>query len=617
MSSLIPTSGSSSIKDKDEDHVALQTSKLIQLLESIDYPHEISEDAIRSALSSHYHDDHSSSPTPVAKFLDWLIDNVSAETNWPEYQQNQPESLRIFDDPPNIKVDVDDNREDDATLQYLDREYRQLQDTLASLEMELLDLKALESHAIDTNKSLDMDIHDASVQFDATASKLSETARSVLSEYLPPSGLNMDVDIDMERRKSEEVGQEPKQGPSSKRFLYQCQEELLQIQQLDIAYLKDMEDLYQQILNVIDLPRNNAAFNDSTSRSSLTQTPAISRLDQLLKRNPAQEQELVRLCSTYRATKMSHIRVMAQLKCIEEELRYMKDLEMKHEGNGNQEDEQDVTGDYKMYTIASTRNQQIQKTRQQEIELISVQRETARLSEEMDQLLSNPASHEGGQDLSTLMDNSDGTAGGVLVDICERIARSDIELRFLSAAHRDYIREQEHAIKELDSIIERLLEHYCVGVTVEQTLGAEKDIIQRQKDTLWAAIEELRDYNEQSKRLHHSMGNSLSSGNQKSQQSGKRNELLDAFKRNTDLTIEAQEERQKLQEHLDQMLNVRDMLDKQLLHRHSSTNQLQFVPKDVQIYKDELVNRAKQLQQDYAVLNDEAQQLIEKKSKPA
>ncbi|KAF9166289.1 hypothetical protein BGX20_000271 [Mortierella sp. AD010] len=617
MSSLIPTSISSSIKDKDEDHVALQTSKLIQLLKSIDYPHEISEDAIRSALSSHYHGDHSSSPTPVAKFLDWLIDNVSAETNWPGYQQNQPESLGIFDDPPNIKVDVDDNREDDATLQYLDREYQQLQDTLASLEMELLDLKTLESHAIDTNKSLDMDIHDSSVQFDATASKLSETARSVLSEYLPPSSLNMDVDIDMEHRKSEEVGQEPKQGPSSKRFLYQCQEELLQIQKLDTAYLKDAEDLYQLILNVIDLPKNNVAFNDSTSRSSLTQTPAISHLDQLLKRNPAQEQELVRLCSTYRATKMSHIRVMAQLKCIEEELRYMKDLEMKHEGNGNHEDEQDVTGDYRMYTIASARNQQIQKTRQQEIELISVQRETVRLSEEMDQLLSNPASHEGGQDLSALMDNSDGAAGGVLVDICERIARSDIELRFLSAAHLDYIREQEHAIKELDSIIERLLEYYCLGVTVEQTLGTEKDIIQRQKDTLWAAIEELQDFNEQSKRLRCSMGNSLNSGNQRSQQNGKRNELFDAFKRNADLTIEAQEERQKLQEHLNQMLNVRDMLDKQLLHRHSSTNQLQFVPKDVQISKDELVNRARQLQQDYTVLNNEVQRLIEKKSNPA
>ncbi|KAF9387080.1 hypothetical protein BGX21_000650, partial [Mortierella sp. AD011] len=581
------------------------------------YPHEISEDAIRSALSSHYHGDHSSSPTPVAKFLDWLIDNVSAETNWPGYQQNQPESLGIFDDPPNIKVDVDDNREDDATLQYLDREYQQLQDTLASLEMELLDLKTLESHAIDTNKSLDMDIHDSSVQFDATASKLSETARSVLSEYLPPSSLNMDVDIDMEHRKSEEVGQEPKQGPSSKRFLYQCQEELLQIQKLDTAYLKDAEDLYQLILNVIDLPKNNVAFNDSTSRSSLTQTPAISHLDQLLKRNPAQEQELVRLCSTYRATKMSHIRVMAQLKCIEEELRYMKDLEMKHEGNGNHEDEQDVTGDYRMYTIASARNQQIQKTRQQEIELISVQRETVRLSEEMDQLLSNPASHEGGQDLSALMDNSDGAAGGVLVDICERIARSDIELRFLSAAHLDYIREQEHAIKELDSIIERLLEYYCLGVTVEQTLGTEKDIIQRQKDTLWAAIEELQDFNEQSKRLRCSMGNSLNSGNQRSQQNGKRNELFDAFKRNADLTIEAQEERQKLQEHLNQMLNVRDMLDKQLLHRHSSTNQLQFVPKDVQISKDELVNRARQLQQDYTVLNNEVQRLIEKKSNPA
>ncbi|KAF9193739.1 hypothetical protein BGZ49_003257 [Haplosporangium sp. Z 27] len=638
MSSFIPTLASSSNKgkgdDNGEDHVATQISKFIQLVRSIDYPHDISEEEIHSALSSHYSNnatpnntskttttffhDHSSSATPLAKFLDWLVNNVSAETNWPGYQ-TQRESLENFND----ALHHDNFDDEDTILLDLDREHQQLQDTLASLEKELSDLKELETLAIDNNRALDMDIHDTSVQFDATASKLSETAHIVLSEYQTPSSSDMDVDIDMDRSQNgmtEEPRQENHHHPP-KRFLYQCQEDLLQIQKLDIEYLENMEGLYQQILDVIDLPR------DRTSRSSLGQAPAISHLDRILKRNPEQDQELVRLCSTYRATKMSHIRVMAQLRCIEEELQYMKELEKRHEDSFNDPiGDQDLTGDYRMYTIASTRNQQIQETRQQEIELISVQRETLRLKEEMDQLLSDPssASQEGGQNLSASMNNNDGAAGGVLVDICELIARSDIELRFLSASHRDYIHEQENALKELDSIMDRLLEYYCLGVTMEQILGVEKNIIQEQKDTLWAAVEELQDFNKQSKRLHHSM-DTVIDGNQRSQQlktrhdglsqSTGRNELKEAFKRSTDLAIEAQEERQTLQENLSQMFNVREILEKQLLFRHSSTNQVQFVPKDIQMAKDEVINRTRQLQQDYAILNDQVQRLINEKSK--
>ncbi|KAF9115619.1 hypothetical protein BGX27_007198 [Mortierella sp. AM989] len=637
MSNFIPTSGNSS--DKVEDFAALQTSKLIQLLESIDYPHEISEEAIRSTLTSHYRgdnatvntstflDDRSSSSSPIAEFLDWLIKNISAETNWQGYPLNQGGPLQLSDDFAYFKVGGDNNSEvKDITDQDLDREHQQLQNTLASLEKELSDLNALEAHATDANRLLDMDIHDASVHLDATASKLSETAQTVLSAYLPSSNLDMEVDADMDRMQRRGVEVEWKQDqPSSKRFIYQCQEELFQIQQLDATYLEDMEGLYRQIQDAVKLAWND---NPPNNTSSPVSTPAISHLDQLLKRNPSQEQELVRLCSTYRATKMSHIRVMAQLKCLEEELQYMKELEMKYEDNNGGLDEQDITDDHSMYTIASARSQQIQKTRQQEIELISVQRETVRLTEEMDQLLSNPASQEDGQNLSSLAAsaNNDGATGGVLVDICERIARSDIELRFLSAAHRDYIREQGHALKELDSIVDKLLEYYCLGVTMEQTLGVEKDIMQKQKDTLWAAVEELREYNEKSRRLHRSM-DALNSDSQKTRESndifgrvsrnGSQDELMDAFKRNTNLAIEIQHERQILQDNLQQMFNVREMLDRQLLHRHSSTDHVQFVPKNVQISKDDLVNHTRRLQQEYAALNDQVQQLIHRKSKRA
>ena len=51
--------------------------------------------------------------------------------------------------------------------------------TLAALEQELADLKILETHAIDTNKVLDLDIHDTSVKLDATVLKIEETARTV------------------------------------------------------------------------------------------------------------------------------------------------------------------------------------------------------------------------------------------------------------------------------------------------------------------------------------------------------------------------------------------------------------------------------------------------------
>ncbi|KAF9983204.1 hypothetical protein BGZ65_002072, partial [Modicella reniformis] len=357
MADLIPDPPPSSL----DDHIGVQATRLICLLESINYPHEISPQDLFAAVAAHYlrHQQDGASvgdqPNLTAKFLDWLVDNVSAESNWPGYQQHQ----HLTEDHPDVPQDDMGDSESDRVLEDLDLEFSQLQNTLSSLEKELADLKTLETHVTDANKILDMDIHNSSLQLDATASKLVETAQIALSEYTaalhhPPQGHDsMDMDTDRDRDQASLLS-------SSKRFLYQCPEELLQIQKLDTEYLKAIDLHFQQTVNHIDL-----ATNDSSTG------PLLSHLEWLLKRDPVQDQELVRLCSTYRATKMSHIRAMAQLKCLEEELGYMKELDTKHQLSEEIITDQDMTGDNNMYSIASSRNQQIQQTRQQEIELIS------------------------------------------------------------------------------------------------------------------------------------------------------------------------------------------------------------------------------------------------------
>ncbi|KAF8931667.1 hypothetical protein BGZ58_007486 [Dissophora ornata] len=671
--------------------IALQTTKLVHLLQSIDYPYEISQEDIHTALSNHFTSatlHHAPDPktAPTMQFLSWLVENVSAETNWPGYQHHHPSHpiVQPTDDLPSDIAPLGEE-ENDATVRSLDQEHRQLQATLASLEKELADLNALETHGTATNRVLDMDIHDASIQLDATATKLEETAKTVFSQYLASSNQGRDRDVDMDRdhtsastvassrrRVVDATSSSSSSSVASKRFLYQFQEELFQIQQLDAKYIKVAESLFQQILETIALPSPAATTTNtitnaniflkspksslslSSSSTSLlsapsSSSPSSSYFDRLLKRNPAQDQELVRLCSTYRATKMSHIRAMAQLKCLEEELQYMKDLDAKHEGgaraimsennginnnntssNGtNDGGEQDMTNDYSMYTIASSRNEQIRNTRQQEIELISVQRETTRLMDEMEQLLSDPAPRpvttSGQNSLSALTDqnenyNDTGAAGGVLFDICERIARNDVELEFLTAAHQDHLHGQEQALKELDDTIARLLEYYSLGMTVEQILHVEKEMVQTQKDILGAAVVELQELRQQSERLNILAKNRgyrerhlQQSGGDDGPSNHGAGELLDLIKQNAELTNQARQERQKLQENIQQMTNVKDLLGTELLYQHSTTDQIQFVPKTTQSAKDDIVKRTRQLQHDYVILSDQTQHFIRKK----
>jgi len=428
--------------------------------------------------------------------------------------------------------------------------------------------------------------------------------------------------------------------PLSKRFLYQCQKELLEIQTLDMKYLRTTDQLLQKI----------QSHTGQTSIDLSTGLP-FPQLDQLLKRDPEQDQELVRLCSTYRATKMSHIRAMARLKCLEEELQYMKDLDNSHQeleerSHMAEATAQDVTTDYDvMYNSSNSRSQQMQQTRQQEIELISVQRETARLAEEMEQLLSDPSSsieqsmgrrsgrgsHGGlntsrGSALSSTGEGSisnehmtePGTNDGALVDICERIARNDIELRFLSAAHRDYIREKEQAIKDLDVIVNQVLEYYSLGITVEQTLALEKGTVQLQKGLLEAAIQECREIKGQSRRLHQLGENvepmSRIPGNAEGMLSTPGNaEMIEQLKKQDALTAQLHQEGEQMQENIQQLAVAKDQLMYELLHRYSNTEKIHFTPKVVHELKGDLVNRAQDLQQNYADLSDQAKEIIQMK----
>ncbi|KAF9107787.1 hypothetical protein BGX29_004846 [Mortierella sp. GBA35] len=602
-----------------QEHIVEQTNRLIQLLESIDYPHEVSPEAIYAQLVDQYstasQGDLASADftsTPATQFVDWLLENVTAESNWPGYDKKSGAIVSL--DYADRKLDEE---ESEAALSSLDLQHWQLQNTLASLEKELEDLKVLESQATDTNRILDMDIHDTSVQLDATAAKLEETARKVSTGYL---GRGQGEDQRMDTTAGGNIAQS--HTPNS--FIYQCRDDLHYIQQIDKAFVEASELLYNHILSSLASPLASTPATDTTPSHSL---------NRLLKHNPSHDQEIVRLCSTYRATKMSHIRAMSQLKCLEEELRCMKALDSEARLKIQEEEaaeEENRTGDYSLYTIASSKNLLIQKLRQQEIELISVQRETARLKDEMEQLLSDPEQPRAvglganGQDGVEADEDEDMSRGGVLVDLCERIARCDIELPFLTAVHEDSVREQDQALKELDQSVDRLLEYYCLGVVVEQTLDREKEAIQSQKDLLWAAVSECQYLKTQSNRLHGIAENRQGQSQREfhrntdplTEQKRDAEEIKQLLNRKVELRIEADQERQTLQEHLQELVAAKDLLNGQVLRQHSSTNEVQFVPRVIHDLKDDLAQRTRILQQEHILLKDTVQRIVRNQHRP-
>lgn len=118
-----------------EDHVAQQSTKFIHLLESIHYPHDIEPQDVHAALWKQYSAQHDHTVASAAardsaatSFLEWLLVNVSAETNWPGYQSPLSSVALVGDnteaDGPTTTENQDD--EDDALLA-LDQEHWQLQ----------------------------------------------------------------------------------------------------------------------------------------------------------------------------------------------------------------------------------------------------------------------------------------------------------------------------------------------------------------------------------------------------------------------------------------------------------------------------------------------------------
>ncbi|KAF9028622.1 hypothetical protein BGZ52_009578 [Haplosporangium bisporale] len=599
--------------------VTQKANQLAHLAESIGYPHSLSAEhipAIRSSLQNEYHiaSQQQHAPTSVfsvsifrssvahqptssqrdndivesssgAKFMEWLLDNITAETNWPGFQAH-PTSLN------DVSADFDRGMDDSQTMQTLDREHAQLQNTLASLEQELADLQSLESETVDTGRILDMDVHDTSVEHDSTVEKLGELAHHVYSKY-DPSFQNGAT-------------------AGSPEFLYLCQQELEHIQLLD-------QQLVDLIKSIHDFIINSTEFDPTTSASQQLKQPKQNQqhhqlvlFEQLLKQNPEQDKELVRLCSVYRATKMSHIRAMAQLQSLEEQVRYMAEIDAQLTLQQQQEEEQaardgDATGDH-MYTIATAKNKVIQQTRQQEIELISVQREKSRLMDELEQLLSEP---DGQRVLESQgVDNEiDPTRRGVLVDICERIARTDIELQYLSAAHQDHVGKQEAAVKDLARIVDQLVEYYGHSQIVEQALAQEQGQIRQHKDVLWALIQELesRSPANEDPPLNKQPINTAPIAHTSSVDF---QTLFTTLQRHLDLGAEVRKEKDSLVEMVDQLLRTKSLLLHNVVHQHSTTSQVCFEPAEIKQAKDRLVQRVHESQREYTALESQVQKTI-------
>jgi hypothetical protein len=111
-----------------QEHIAEQTNRLIRLLESINYPHEISPEAIYAQLTDQYLTATPSDltsfdfdSTPASQFVNWLLDNVTAESNWPGYDNSTGTSVRVD----HADREIDEEESEQALLA-LDQQHWQL-----------------------------------------------------------------------------------------------------------------------------------------------------------------------------------------------------------------------------------------------------------------------------------------------------------------------------------------------------------------------------------------------------------------------------------------------------------------------------------------------------------
>ncbi|GJJ75373.1 hypothetical protein EMPS_07731 [Entomortierella parvispora] len=654
-------------EQQQRDHVARQSRKLIHLLQSMNCPQDMySADELERALLDQYQLEGENAhylgeqrlASPSSQFLDWLLQNVNTTTNWPDHRKND----RLWDsregeDMALENKDAGDDEESifEEEMRSLDQEHLQLQQTLAAMEKEMADLKALESYTRDQERALDLDLHDISIQFDAMLRTLEEGAQKSTAEFLPSTisgsgsvaGLNI-FHHSQRGTQSSSSRSFPANQDTAKGYLYLQLETLQELQQMDKAFADQMDSYYDQIMSNIECRDTSSTTGHTAAFSSL---PLASRFEQLLKRNPAEDKELVRLCSIYRATKMSHIRATAQLKCLEQELDFMQALYTQKEVGDAREQaaaDQDMTTEY-VVSVANSKMKLQRSKQQHELEMISVQREISRLEGEMEQVLSDPdppavrtpTKRDPRIDLMGDVHGRDQDEGGeprdederrgVLVDVCERIARTDLELRFVSAAHRDYIETQKRALLDLDQSLDRLLEYYCSGVLMEQILEKERDAMKTQKDLLWAAIQECQDHQRQSNKLRTELSRAQN-GTQESLQSSstfspsrstldkdrmtlsqqrESDEFLGLVKRNEDIQERISDERWTMvHTHIGEVSSVVEDLNQRLLHQYSSTEEVQFVPREVYDAKRSLESRSIQLKQEYLALSKQIEKLL-------
>lgn len=440
-----------------------------------------------------------------------------------------------------------------------------------------------------------MDVHDTSVEHDSTVEKLGELAHHVYTKYDPSLQNGATAE--------------------SPEFLYLCQRKLEHIQLLDQQLVDQTKSIHDYIINSIELDPTTSASQQQKQPRQHQPNHQHVLFERLLKQNPEQDKELVRLCSVYRATKMSHIRAMAHLQSLEEQVRYMTEIDAQLTLQQQQEEEQaardgDTTGDH-MYTIATAKNKMIQQTRQQEIELISVQREKSRLMDELEQLLSEP---DGQRVLESQgVDNDiDPTRRGVLVDICERIARTDIELQYLTAVHQDHVGRQEAALKDLARIVDQLVEYYGYSQIVEQALAQEQGQIRQHKDVLWALIQELESRSSVNRDPSHNK-QPINTVSRAPTTFVDFQELFTTLQRHLELGADIRKEKESLVENVDQLLRTKSMLLHNVVHQHSTVNQVCFEPAEMQQAKERLVQRAQESQQEYMALESRVQKTISRK----
>ncbi|KAF9977866.1 hypothetical protein BGZ73_004621 [Actinomortierella ambigua] len=601
--------------DEDTNTTRHRAQQLINLLASTGFPNAAGIDAI--AIEEHLQAALHQPPPQgkaIEQFLDWILNNTSAATNWPGYERrDMQETLQLADYGNDRDYDDDQGSVADLDQEYenLQIQHDQLQHTLDSLNEELEQLQLQESKSADAARTISMQTNDLSVRMDTTLATLEETAFRAFHD----SATWQD---------SATAGPVANSPMISAQHLYQCHEQIAKIQMLDEQFLAEMERMINDRLDSDPFRDVRVAFEQygesglqsadkmgaANPAAEITTDGPTSIFHLLLASDQAMDQEMVELCKLYRYTKMNHLRTVATLKGLEKQVQVLQEVNNQlTEAVAHQKQEQQnpsshhssastgssltdsLTGKTAQ-TTAGAKVAALQQMRQSEVALISAQREASRLMEELDQTLSAPlppSSHVGGGSTSSLRgstgyenDNVLGELGDIgsnMTELYDRIARGDIELRFLEARYQDYVRSQKAHLAELDKAIDSLLDLYGCNQAVALMLSHEQTSIQHGKDMLGS----LNTYLARIPAVSGTSSTALPS-TARGQSAAVADQLhqrtmdglaedRQAYQRRTELTLQTSELARDIHANVFSLSLVQEALDRRLLHRHSPTNQ--------------------------------------------